>query len=52
MALKMVTKIKIPIIINLQNNILQFYMMRMLRIIYKAFYFDIIDPINPLLGFI
>jgi len=27
-------------------------MMRIIRIIYKAFYFDIIDPINPLLGFI
>jgi len=27
-------------------------MMRSVRIIYKAFYFDIIDPINHLLGFI
>jgi len=27
-------------------------MMRSVRIIHKAFYFDIIDPINPLLGFI
>ena len=51
-VLIMVTKIKIPIIINLQNNILQFYMMRMLRIIYIFFYFDIMDLVNPLIGFI
>ena len=39
-------------IIFIKNIYINIYVMRNIRIIYKAFYFDIIDPINPLLGFI
>lgn len=34
------------------NNSLKIYVMRIIRIIYIPSYFDIIDLINPLIGFI
>ncbi len=52
MVTLLVTNMEINKIKYLKNNDLKNYVMRIIRIIHKAFYFDIIDPINPLLGFI